>query len=429
MSKPLSFLQSARSSDAAEKRRDGIKSLIPALSGVVGKIALVAAFASAWATALGIQNPAFVRENVRLELILASVLTLVVTVALRVPAGPPGTLAPLIVLVPAMAAAGVHPLPFGLLAGAAGLLTALLGWQDHLMRINGPGTRGGILVLFSLMGFHNGLSGLHRWAVSVNGILPVLLLLGTGVFWSILLKRFHVRWLTIPVCAATALLLASVFGRFPEWSTGVGLPIVDPARWWQELWGIGWGMEWQGFVRAAPYVCLVLVLWPIDALAVQAILQRDGGDAGAGPTIDFRKTAYLVAVRNLAGVLLGGAQTAAVWRSFMIPLGVVRGPLRRSALWLGLFGILAGLSGVLIDLAVFPPLLWMVLLFGIYLPLLEAGLATLRTGSGRVTAGVCTVAGLAVHPVVGWFISLLLEKWLTRRRQASLPEPLVPESD
>jgi hypothetical protein len=97
------------------------------------------------------------------------------------------------------------------------------------------------------------------------------------------------------------------------------------------------------------------------------------------PVNDFRKTAYLVAFRNLAGVLLGGAQTAAVWRSFMIPLGVVRSPFRRSALWLGLLGIAAGLSGVLVDLAVYPPLLWMVLLFGIYLPMFETGLATLRT--------------------------------------------------
>jgi len=403
--------------------------MIPALSGVVGKIALVAAFASAWATALGIRDPAFVRENVRLELILASVLTLVVTVVLRVPAGPPGTLAPLIVLVPAMAAAGVHPLSFGLLAGMAGLLSTLFGWQDRLMRINGPGTRGGILVLFSLMGFQSGLSGLHRWAISENGILPALLLLGAGVVWTILLKRFHARWLTIPVCAATALLLAFLFGQFPAWSTGIGLPIVDPVRWWQELWGIGWGMEWQGFVRAVPFVLLVLVLWPIDALAVQAVLQREGGDNGTRPAIDFRKTAYLVAVRNLVGVLLGGAQTAAVWRSFMIPLGVVRGPLRRSALWLGLFGIAAGLSGVLVDLAVFPPLLWMVLLFGIYLPLLETGLATLRTGSDRMTAGVCIVAGLVVHPVAGWFISLLLEKWIARRRQATLPEPPLQESE
>ena len=396
---------------------------------MIGKIALVAAFASAWASALGILDPTFVRENVRLELILASVLTLVVTVALRVPAGPPGTLAPLIALVPAMAAAGVHPLSFGLLAGVAGLLTALLGWQDRLMRLNGPGTRGGILVLFSLMGFQSGLLGLHRWAASENGTLPALLLLTAGIAWSISLKRLHARWLTIPVCAVTALLLAFLFGHFPEWSTGVGLPIVDPARWWQELWGIGWGMEWQGFLRAVPFVLLALVMWPIDALAVQAVLQGHSGDTGTVPTIDFRKTAYLVGVRNLAGVLLGGAQTAAVWRSFMIPLGVVRGPLRRSALWLGLFGVTAGLLGFPIDLAVFPPLLWMVLLFGIYLPLLETGLATLRTGSDRGTAAICVAVGLTVHPAAGWFVSLLVEKWHARRQQVSLPESSLREKE
>ncbi len=404
-----------------------IRSLVPALSGVVGKVALAAAFATAWATALGVRDVSFVRENVRLELILASVLTLVVTVVLRIPAAPPGTLAPLIALVPAMAAAGVHPLSFGLLVGAMGLLTAALGWQDRLMRLNGPGTRGGILVLFAIMGFHSALKVLWQWAAVQGGVLTAILLGIVGTALSFGLKRLNVRWLTIPAIAVVAVFLPLLLGQVPEWSTGIGLPIMDPSRWWQDIWGIGWGLEPVRFARALPFVLLVLVMWPIDAMAVETVLQRQAGGRDCAPAVDYRKTACLAALRNMLGATLGGAQTAAIWRSFMIPLGVMRGPLRRSALYLGLLGIAAGLLGYPIDLAVYPPLLSMVLVFGIYLPLLETGLAALRAGSARKTAGICIVAGLAVHPVAGWFLSLLYEKWDSRTKKSTIPEVSVRE--
>ena len=45
--------------------------LIPALAGAIGKISLVAAFAMAWATGLGISDPSFVTENVRLEIVIS----------------------------------------------------------------------------------------------------------------------------------------------------------------------------------------------------------------------------------------------------------------------------------------------------------------------------------------------------------------------
>ena len=65
--------------------------LVPALAGTIGKISLVAAFAMAWATGFGITDPSFVTENVRLEVILASVFTLIFCSVLNPYAGPPGT--------------------------------------------------------------------------------------------------------------------------------------------------------------------------------------------------------------------------------------------------------------------------------------------------------------------------------------------------
>ena len=85
------------------------KDFIPALSGLIGKIALVSSFALVWAQELSITNPNFVLENVRIEILIGSIITLIA--AIFYPnAAPAGTLAPLVVLLPVMSAFGVHPL-------------------------------------------------------------------------------------------------------------------------------------------------------------------------------------------------------------------------------------------------------------------------------------------------------------------------------
>jgi hypothetical protein len=119
----------------------------------------------------------------------------------------------------------------------------------------------------------------------------------------------------------------------------------------------------------------------------------------------------LVSVRNIIGVLLGGAQTAAIWRSFMIPLGVVRRPIGASALFLGLFGLLASFLGFPLDWAVFPLLLWPVLIFGVYLPMVENGIQTLGVNKRAIPAALaCLVTGWMLQPVVGWILGLVIEK-------------------
>ena len=50
-----------------------------------------------------------------MELVFAGFLTIIFCAILNPYAGPQGTLAPLIPMVPIMAAAGVHPLAFGIL--------------------------------------------------------------------------------------------------------------------------------------------------------------------------------------------------------------------------------------------------------------------------------------------------------------------------
>ncbi|MHB8129016.1 MAG: DUF3360 family protein [Mobilitalea sp.] len=47
-----------------------IEDFVPALSGVIGKASLVAAFAVAWATGFNITDPSFITVNVWLEICL-----------------------------------------------------------------------------------------------------------------------------------------------------------------------------------------------------------------------------------------------------------------------------------------------------------------------------------------------------------------------
>jgi len=100
-----------------------------------------------------------------------------------------------------------------------------------------------------------------------------------------------------------------------------------------------------------------------------------------------------------------------VWRSFMIPLGVVRRPIGGSALLLGIIGMSFALLGFPLDVAVFPPLLWPVLIFGVYIPLLEVGLNTIRSAATAQIAGICLVGGIALNPVLGWVIAIFIENF------------------
>lgn len=54
---------------------------IPALSVLIGKVALVSSFAFVWAEELAIFYPYFIFENVRIEIIIGSLITLGATAA------------------------------------------------------------------------------------------------------------------------------------------------------------------------------------------------------------------------------------------------------------------------------------------------------------------------------------------------------------
>ena len=388
-----------------------LEDTIPALSGAIGKVALVAAFAMAWSAGLGITYPAFVAENVRLEIVLGGLLTLLFCAFLNPYAGPPGTLATLIPVVPVMALSGVHPLPLGLLIGVFGLVIAAFRYFNKLVKINGEGTKGGIILLFGFLRITSSLENLKDWAYSTHTPYIFILLLVIGLFLYILLGRLGAKWLVIPFCAAVAIAVSAIFGLLPSLETGPGLPIISPNVWWNDKWGIGYGLSSENFIRAIPYALLAIITWPIDALAITTIQESSYPPEAKKAVIDLNATYAIVSVRNIAGTVLGGSQIAAVWRSFMIPLGIVKRPVGGSALMLGILAIGFGILGFPIDVAIFAPLLWLVLIFGIYVPLIEVGITKIKTLASAQIASVCIVGGIAINPVIGWILSVFTENF------------------
>lgn len=385
-----------------------IEDLVPALSGAIGKVALVAAFALAWVKGLGITDPSFVTENVRLEIILGSLLTILFCSIFSPTAAPPGTLAPLIPVIPHMISSGVHPLTLGILTGVLGMLISIFKYFDKITSINGTGTKGGIILLFGIMGILSSIDSLKNWA-SMHGNSLFIVLIITSLFVYLLLSRLGYKWLVIPLLSVLALLISALYGIYPDIKTAAGLPVINPYIWWFEKWGIGFDLTLKGFIKAFPFALLAVVMWPTDALAIKTLQQSNYPLKAEKAVFDMSSTFLFVSIRNMLGAILGGSQTAAIWRSFMIPLSIVKRPIGGSALLLGLTGIMFGLLGFPLDIAVFPPLIWLVLIFGVYMPLIEIGLHLLKSPAQAQIAGLCILIGLALNPVLGWFTAVLIE--------------------
>ena len=101
-----------------------LEDTIPAMAGTIGKVVMVGAIAATFAGPLGLSD-SFILENVRYELLIVSIFILLFSGFLLPTANLAGTHGPLIPLIPIVVAAGGHPMAFGLLIGAFGLLLAI----------------------------------------------------------------------------------------------------------------------------------------------------------------------------------------------------------------------------------------------------------------------------------------------------------------
>lgn len=391
------------------------KDFIPALSGLIGKIALVSSFALVWAQELSITNPNFVLENVRIELLIGSIITLIA--AIFYPnAAPAGTLAPLVVLLPVMSAFGVHPLILGIAIGVIGILVVRSGLFKKLIDLSGFTCKTSITLAFGIAGIWMSVQKLYIFFNQEEYIFWILIILLVIAYLILIcLKR---NWLVIPVVSVVAFLVPKLFGTGYE-ITPVSLNLnLNPFYWWNDMWGIGFGLNGLTILKTIPFAFFVIILWAIDTLSIQTIREGSYAKEEKKERLDIVQSFSIIAIRNIIGSFLGGAQTGSLWRSFLIPLYMVKRPMRKCAVLLGVLGIIASITMIPIQIMSYTPMVWSVLLFGIFMPFAVIALTNTKNVKGARTKTfilIFSIVGITISPIITWIASVLYEKLEGRR--------------
>ena len=248
-------------------------------------------------------------------------------------------------------------------------------------------------------------------------MLPFLILLVSLSILYYILQKKNRLWLMIPVTAILAPVLSLSFRITPQIpATTISLPI-SPAYWWKNMWEIGFGFDFNTILRTLPFAMFVIILWAIDTVSITTMLEVNRAQEDK-EDLDLNSSFIITSIRNMIGGFFGGAQTGALWRSFLIPLSMVQRPVRPASILLGTIGIIAGVTFYPIALLSFPPLVWSVLLYGIFLPFLQVGIKNLRDFRNRyeiLLILMFMILGVVYSPILTWVLSLFYEKLVKRK--------------
>jgi len=113
--------------------------------------------------------------------------------------------------------------------------------------------------------------------------------------------------------------------------------------------------------------------------------------------------------RQAVGSLLGGGNLASSWGTYIIPASIAKRPIPGGAVVTGLLCIVAAIWGYPMDLAIWPPVLCVALIVGVFLPLMEAGMQMTREGKTTQSAALVVISSVLVNPVFGWSFTMLLD--------------------
>ncbi|WP_018982068.1 DUF3360 family protein [Salinimonas chungwhensis] len=384
--------------------------LVPGMAATIGKIVMVAAIVGAFAAPLGL-TPDFVIENVRFELIIAAVLfVILISGCLNPSANLAGTHGPLIPLVPVIVASGGHPMALGLLIGLFGFLLGITKGGSLLARLTSNGVCGGLLLYLGFIGIIGQVEKLFTWAESFEmGYLAFVVLVATIVMYA-WLEHIQKRWLAIPLGAGMAATIALLMGAPFEFTTQPGIPNMNPAYWWGEStgWQLGWP-EWSHFVAVLPFAVLAVAMWSPDFLGHQVFQKISYPSNTDRVRMNIDDTMMAASSRQAVGSLLGGGNIASSWGTYIIPASIARRPIPAGAVVTGVLCIIAAIWGYPMDLAVWPPVLSVALLVGVFLPLMEAGMQMTREGKTTQSAALVVISSALVNPVFGWSFAMLLD--------------------
>ncbi len=383
---------------------------VPAMAATIGKIVMVAAIVAAFASPLGLSND-FVIENVRFEMLIAAVLFVVLFSGFLNPtANLAGTHGPLIPLIPLIVASGGHPMALGIMVGVLGFTLGVLKGGSLLARLTSDGVCGGLLLYLGFIGMTSQVKVLFEWANGFDmGYIAFVVVFATIVMYAYL-EHIRLRWLAIPLGCVLAAVIAFALGAPFEFQTEPGIPNLNPAYWWGEDTGWQLGLpDLHHFVAVFPFAVLAVAMWSPDFLGHRIFQQLNYPPKAQKVLMNIDDTMCVAAARQVVGTALGGGNLASSWGTFLVPAAIAKRPIPAGALLTGLLCVIAALWGYPMDLAIWPPVLSVALLVGVYLPLLEAGMQMTRKGKTSQSAAIVVFSSALVNPVFGWSLTVLLD--------------------
>lgn len=383
---------------------------VPAMAATIGKIVMVAAVVAAFAGPLGLSN-AFVIENARYEMLIAAILFVVVFSGFLNPtANLAGTHGPLIPLIPLIVASGGHPMALGIMVGALGFVLGVFKGGSLLARLTSDGVCGGLLLFLGFIGMTSQIKSLYAWADGFDmGYVAFTVVLATIIMYAYL-EHIGKRWLAIPLGAVLAAVIAFAFGAPFEFSTEPGIPNLNPAYWWGAETGWQLGLpELHHFIAVAPFAVLAVAMWSPDFLGHRVFQQLNYPKNAKKVLMNIDDTMCVTAARQVVGTALGGGNLASSWGTYVVPAAIAKRPIPAGALLTGLLCVIAAVWGYPMDLAIWPPVLSVALIVGVYLPLLEAGMQMTREGKTSQSAAIVIFSSTLVNPVFGWSLTVLLD--------------------
>jgi len=384
--------------------------ITPALAGTIGKIVMTTAIVAAFAAGYGL-GPEFIVENVRFEMLIASIFFVILFSGFWLPTSNlAGCHGPLIPLIPLIVLSGGHPLAFGIMVAVFGLALGLSKGGSTLVKLTGDGVRGGLLIYLGMTGLLGQLNALRGWSNDIGNELIFLVIILVVIFIYAYLIRINKRWLAIPLCSLAAMVVALLMGAPFQFMTGPGIPNMNPMYWWgaDTGWMIGLPTL-ANFVAVLPFAILAVSMWPPDFLGHRVFQEQNFPEGSEKVLMDVDDTMTVCSMRQAVGSLLGGGNLASSWGTYIIPAAIAKRPIPAGAVLTGIMCILAVVIGYPMDLAAWDPVLRVALIVGVFVPLLEVGMQIVRTTQQAQSAGICIMGSALVNPVFGWSLAMLLE--------------------
>ncbi|KJF88536.1 DUF3360 domain-containing protein [Photobacterium phosphoreum] len=386
-----------------------IEDTIPALAGTIGKVVMVGAIAATFAEALGL-NEGFILENVRYELLIASVFIILFSGFLLPTANLAGTHGPLIPLIPIIVAAGGHPMAFGLLIGAFGLILAISKGGSMLANLTSKGVCGGLLLYLGFVGTASQVKNLFAWAEEIGMSHIAFVVIFCTIILYALLDHFRKRWLAVPLSCLLGGTLAFAMGAPFSFQTELGLPNMNPMYWWGEDTGWMLGLPTlEHFMVVLPFAILAVAMWSPDFLGHQVFQKISYPERTEKVHMNIDDTMTTASIRQTFGSLLGGSNFTSSWGTYIVPAAIAKRPIPAGALLTALFCIIASVWGYPMDLAIWQPVLCVALIVGVFVPLLEAGMEMTREGKTTQSAAIVVFSSVLVNPAFGWSLTMLLD--------------------